>query len=323
MTFTREEMMQSYEKVSFCRLYEKHFEDGALSGAILGFSHVALAEEATFAAELTELGPHDWLFPNNVRALSLQAQIFGVREFTSEYNARVGGPNHGMASAGHVYSREKRHGPCFALLGAQSGVATGMALAMKLNKEPGCVVTCMGDGTTEEGLVSESANFAKIRSLPMVFLVRNNGFGMGMAADKHSGVTVPERMAGFGIPCVSVDGEDVLAVRAAVREALATARAGKPNAVEVKTVRWTGHFVGDPQPYRPKEEVANARNFDPYKKYRAYLVDNKVATLEELDAIDKKNLDIIDDAFSYALALPMNDKEYLCEENAKNLYVPY
>jgi pyruvate dehydrogenase E1 component alpha subunit len=321
MTFTREEMMETYEKLSFCRFYEKKYEDGAISGAIKGFTHVALGEEAVFAALLTERGPNDWLFPNDVRDLSLFAAIFGPRDGTAEANGRFTGVNQGVAGVGHAYSKEKRFGPCFALLGQQNGVAAGIALGMKLNKVDGCVICAAGDGTMNEGMVSESLNLAAIYKLPYVIIVQNNKFGLSMAADKSSAVPLTQRVEkGFGIPCEVVDGQDVLAVKAAFRQAFAKARKGEPVGLEVRVRRWTGHFVGDPQKYRDKAELSSARDFDPYKRYREYLTANKVAAAEELDAIDKKNKEIIDDAFEYALAQPIHTKEFIRQENAKKLY---
>jgi pyruvate dehydrogenase E1 component alpha subunit len=320
MTFSREEMLETYEKLSFCRYYEKKYEDGAISGEIKGFTHVALGEEAVFAAELTERGPNDWLFPNDVRSLSLNAALFGPRLWTAEGNGRITGVNKGVAGAGHVFSREHRFGPCFALLGAQNGVATGIALAMKLNKVDGCCIAAIGDGTINEGIVSESLNMVAIYKLPFLLLIRNNQFGMGMSVKQHSAVELSDRLKGFGLPCTTVDGRDVLAVKAAMRESLAKARQGEPCGLEVKTVRWTGHFVGDPQAYRDKKEAASAREFDPMKSYRAYLTGGKIFTTEELDAIDKKNIEIIEDAFAYALSCPGKSKEFICEENAKMLY---
>lgn len=321
MQFTKAEMLETYEKVSFCRYYEKKYEDGALSGAIPGFTHVALGEEAIFAAELTERGPNDWLFPNDVRDLSLNAALFGAREWTAEAHGKFTGVNKGVAGAGHLFSREQRYGPCFALIGQQNGVAAGIALAMKLNNVDGCCIAVIGDGTINEGMVSESLNMAAIMKLPYMLLIRNNKFGMGMSVEQHTAVPLSKRVEGFGIPCVTVDGRDVLGVKAAMRESLAKARRREPCALEVQTVRWTGHFVGDPQRYRDKEEAREARNFDPLASYRLYLTENKIFTEEELDKIDEKNKAICEDAFEYALASPAKTREFVVEENAKNLYV--
>lgn len=320
MTFTREELMDTYEKLSFCRQYEKKYEEGATSGAIVGFTHVALGEEAIFAAMLTERGPNDWLFPNDVRDLSLVASIFSPREGTAESNGRTPGPNKGVAGCGHLYSKEHRIGPCFALIGQQNGVAAGIAMGMKLNKVDGCVICATGDGTMNEGMVAESLNLAAINKLPYVLIIQNNKYGLSMSVDKHSSAPLSKRVEGYGVQCQVVDGTDMLAVKSAFREAFAKARKGETVAIEVKTVRWTGHFVGEPQRYREKEEIASARSGDPLLKFRNYLVENKHATADELDTIDKKNKEITDDAFEFALSSPRHTKEFICEENAKNLY---
>ena len=318
--FTKEEMLESYKTVSFCRQYERVYEEGALSGAIPGFSHLALAEEATFSAEYLERGPEDWLLPNSVRDLSLNCLIFGIDNWTAEGFGRMTGPNKGMAGAGHLCSPEHHYGPCMAILGAEAGIATGIALAMKLDKKNSAVIYALGDGTLNEGLVSESLNMVATKKLPVVFVVRNNQFAMSMAVNEGMAVTPAQRMAGFGIPTITVDGEDVLAVRQAMRDSLAKAKQGQPCCVEVVTVRWTGHFVGDPQGYRDPEDKKNARNFDPLKKYREYLVSNNIFTEEELLAIDKENKEKSQKALADVLNEPVKTMEFIREENAKNLY---
>lgn len=320
MAFTHEELMDTYTKLSFCRQYEKKYEDGAISGDIKGFTHVALGEEAIFAAMLTERGPNDWLFPNDVRDLSLVAALFGPREGTAEMNGRTPGPNKGVAGCGHLYSKEKRIGPCFALIGQQNGVAAGIALGMKLNKVDGCVLCATGDGTMNEGMVAESLNLAVTKGLPYLLIIQNNHYGLSMSSAQHSATPLSKRVEGFGVPCTVVDGSDMIAVKTAFREGIAKARKGQAVAIEVQTMRWTGHFVGDPQRYREKDEVRDARNADPLKKFRDYLIQNSEATAEELDAIDTKNREITEDAFEFALASPQHTKEFICVENAKNLY---
>jgi pyruvate dehydrogenase E1 component alpha subunit len=321
MEFTQKELLETYEKMSFCRRYEIMYEEGALSGAIPGFQHLALGEESILAAELTERGPNDWLFPNSTRNLSLNAAIFGPRKWTAEAFGRVDGVNKGLAGAGHLYSKEHRYGPCMAILGAENGVATGIALAMKMKKVDGCCIMTIGDGTINEGLVSESLNMVAIWKLPFVLLIRNNQYGMGMSFQRHSAVgTLAKRLDGFGVPCETLDGIDALAVKSALRKAIAYARAGQPCGLEVNTVRWTGHFVGDPQRYRDAKDKASARDFDPLKKYREYLLENQLFTKETLDGIDAKNDEISHDALEYAATCGKKTKEFICVENAKNLY---
>ena len=320
MGFTRDELMETYEKLSFCRQYELKYEQGALSGEIKGFTHSALGEEAIFAAFLTERGPNDWLFPNDIRDLSLVAAVFGPREGTAELTGRMPGPNKGVAGGGHLYSKEQRFGPCYGLIGQQNGVAAGIALAMKLNKVDGCVICATGDGTMNEGMVAESMNLVATMKLPFFLVVQNNKYGLSMSCDKHSATPLPKRVEGFGIPCQVVDGVDMLAVKQAFRDSIAKARKGEPVAVEGRVHRWSGHFVGDPQKYRDKQELANVRSADPLKFLRDHLINNNLAAADELDAIDKKGKELSDDAFEFALSSPQHTKEFICVENARNLY---
>jgi pyruvate dehydrogenase E1 component alpha subunit len=139
-----------------------------------------------------------------------------------------------------------------------------------------------GDGGTNQGIWHETLNMASIWKLPLVYLVENNQWSISLSYDRAFNVPhIADRAVAYGIPGVTVDGFNVLAVYGAVREAVARARAGQgPSIVEAKSYRYIGHFVADDQRYRNIEEANRWRILDPVKRMREYLIAGGIATEE-------------------------------------------
>src|SRR5207249_11032817 len=168
-------------------------------------------------------------------------------------------------------------------------------------------VCFFGDGAANQGTFHEGLNLAGIWKLPVVFVAENNGYAESTPVTYHMSCRdIADRAAGYGMPGVTVDGLNVFAVYEAAGEAIARARRGEgPSLIECKTYRYYGHFEGDAITYRTKEEVASYRARDPILALRRSLVDRNIATAEELDAIDKRVQERIDDAWQFAEAAPL------------------
>ena len=193
------------------------------------------------------------------------------------------------------------------IVGAGIPIATGAALGFHMRGEDRVVVSFFGDGAVNQGLFHEGINLAAVWKLPVVFVCHNNAWAESTPqAASHAVADVAERARAYGIPGVSVDGIDVLAVEAACADAIARARRGEgPSLVNCHTYRWYGHHIGDAdQPYRTKEELAATRAQDCLAHFRGYLTDAEIAGVSELDAIDAAVAAEVDGAVEAAKAAP-------------------
>lgn len=186
-------------------------------------------------------------------------------------------------------------------------MGVGTALAFKMDKIDGCVVIGIGDGEMNEGAVSEVLNMVAAWKLPCVIYVHNNRWGMSASFEETCGVdSYAIRGEGFGLPSSSHNGSDVLTVKRVMREAIAKARKNEPSLVEFFTVRWGGHFIGDTDKYRDQEEVKRQiKETDPVANYYSYLIEQKIATAEELKEIQTREEAVVWDAFEYAIQCPV------------------
>jgi 2-oxoisovalerate dehydrogenase E1 component alpha subunit len=195
-------------------------------------------------------------------------------------------------------------------VGTQILHAVGIALAAKIRGTDQVALTTMGEGASNQGDVHEGLNFAAIHQLPFVFVVENNGYAISVPlARQVAGSSVADRAAGYGIPGVTVDGNDVLACYAAARDAVTRARAGEgPTLIEAKVTRLTAHSSDDQQTkYRSEEELAAEKARDPLPVFRAQLVEAGVLTPEIEAQVAADITAAVDDATDYAEAEPDPD----------------
>lgn len=195
--------------------------------------------------------------------------------------------------------------------------AVGVALAKRLRGEDGVAWTSVGEGGTSQGDWHEALNFAAVHKLPVIFMVENNGWAISVPQDEQMAVgSVAERAAGYGMPGVSLDGGDPLAVYAAVREAVERARGGGgPSLIEVRVWRFTAHSSDDDDRlYRPQDELAGLRSQDPNVRFRAVLLEHGILSQEEDEALKARVRAVVDDATEYAEQSPYPDPSTLLSQ---------
>jgi pyruvate dehydrogenase E1 component alpha subunit len=252
-----------------------------------GFLHLAIGEEATIVGSTSVMRDEDYLIatyrthghaiargshPNNV-----MAELFG----------RVDGTSGGRGGSMHIFDLERRFMGGYGIVGGNLPLAAGLALSSDYRGTDEVTVCMFGDGASNSGNFGETMNLAALWSLPVVFLVENNLYGMGTALERHSAVTdLSHKAEGMGVPGVRVDGMEVLAVRETVAEHIRLAREErKPTLVEAITYRYRGHSAADPEVYREKEEVEEWQRKDPIETFSARLLKDKVLSEEEIQAI--------------------------------------
>lgn len=295
-----------YAQMSLVRAFELRTSEMYARAKIGGYCHLNLGEEATVVGLMAALESRDYLFTTyrdhgyaivrGVEPGAVMAELFG------KSTGVVGGRGGSM----HLFDMKLRMLGGYGIVGGQIPPATGAAFAIRYRSEPGPgseVVMCLlGDGATNIGAFHESLNLAGLWNLPIVYVIVNNGLGMGTSVEKAS--AEPElyrRGSAYRIPGERVDGDDPIAVRDAARAALERARVERrPSLLEVTSFRLKGHSVVDPARYRSAADTAEAQKADPVPAFRARMVAAGVfdtAAAEQIDAAAEQR---ISDAVAFA-----------------------
>jgi len=209
----------------------------------------------------------------------------------------------------HICDLAKGNLGANAIVGGGIPIATGCALAQKMRKSDRVTVTFFGDGASNQGTFHESLNLASVWKLPVIFICENNLYGISVPTWQSTSVKdIGVRAGSYNMPGYTIDGNDVTAILDTFSGCLKRARNGEgPSLIEAKTYRWKGHWTGDPEVYRTKEEVAEWMEKCPIKRFRAYLLENKIAVDSELDRIDSQAVQEVEEAAEFALSSPEPD----------------
>jgi pyruvate dehydrogenase E1 component alpha subunit len=260
-----QELLGFYRQMLLIRRFEEKTAEMYQRARIGGYCHLNLGEEATCVGLCAGMQPNDYLFTNYREHGYALARGIDPGRVMAELFGREDGVSHGRGGSMHLFDLEKRLMGGYAIVGGQLPLATGAGLAIVRKGQPDVVVCQMGDATTNIGAFHESLNLAALWKLPVVYVVINNGFGMGTSVAAGSAVAaLHEKACAYGIPGVAVDGNDVLTVRDATREAVERARSQRtPTLMNILSYRLKGHSVVDPDRYRDEEYLKEIRSKDP------------------------------------------------------------
>ena len=254
---------------------------------------------------------HDWIAPFYRSIATCLTFGMSARDILTAQYATANDPSSGgRQMPGHYGSREHNLVSVSSPVATQLLHAVGIALAAKIRRTGQVALTTMGEGSSNQGDVHEGLNFAAIHKLPFIFVVENNGYAISVPAARQVSVpNVADRAAGYGMPGIVVDGNDVLACYAAAREAVDRARAGDgPTLIEAKVHRLTAHSSDDQQTkYRSEEELAAERTKDCVPVFRTRLRDAGILTDTVEQQLDVEIKGIVDEATDYAEAQPDPD----------------
>jgi pyruvate dehydrogenase E1 component alpha subunit len=255
-------------------------------------------QEAVAAAMGVSLRPDDQLVTTYRGLHDLIGKGVPLEEIYGEMMGRTVGASRGKGGTMHIANPDKGVMLSTGIVGAGPPVAVGLAMAAKRKGLDRVTVVSFGDGATNTGSFHEAANMAALWDLPMVFVCQNNQYAeMTPTQDTMKLERVADRAAGYGMPGVRVDGNDPLAVTAALDDALQRARRGEgPAFIECVTFRFRGHYFGDRMPYIPKDQLAAAIEADPVPRVRAHLADAGICGEDELNRIDNDALEAVETA---------------------------
>ncbi|GAA0559918.1 pyruvate dehydrogenase (acetyl-transferring) E1 component subunit alpha [Actinomadura livida] len=304
-----ETLVGYYRRMLLIRRFEERAARAYTEAKIGGYCHLNLGEEATVVGLMAALRPTDYLFTNYRDHGYAIAKGIGADRVMAELYGRSDGVSKGWGGSMHLFDAETRMLGGYGIVGGQVPLATGAALAVAYKGGDEVVMCQMGDGTAAIGAFHESLNIAALWDLPVVFVIVNNGLGMGTTVEKSS--AEPElyrRGAAYRMESARVDGTDVVAVRDAARTAVERARTERrPYLLETTSPRLKGHSVVDPARYRSKEEKEALKAADPLARMALELEEAGILSLDERDRLDAEVRAEIDAAAAFADASPEPD----------------
>jgi pyruvate dehydrogenase E1 component alpha subunit len=283
----------------------KLYYQGRIPGAYFtGWGHEAITVGATYA-----LGPDDLIAPMHRDLAAYIMRGIPVRRVFAQFLDREGGLTRGRDGNVHMGDPSLGVFPFISHMAASVPVAAGMALACRQRGEARVVMTFFGDGATSTGAWHEGVNFAAVLRLPVVLILENNQYAYSTPLDRQTAARAfVDKAPGYGIPGVSIDGNDVQAVFAATREAVARARGGGgPTLIECRTMRMRGHSEADRYTYVPKALLEEWAARDPIVVYERHLTQAGVLTSEVARAMQERIAREIEDSLTWAEASPEPD----------------
>jgi len=284
---SRDDMVRMYRQMQRIRQFEEKVNQLFLEGRMPGTLHLYVGQEACAVGVCEALQPDDWITSTHRPHGHAIAKGVSLNSMMAELFAKTTGCCGGYGGSMHVGDPDVGSLTAIAIVGGSIPVASGMALGFKMRRTDQVVACFMGDGAVNEGAFHEGVNMAAIWDLPVVFVCENNRYGASTPVEQVVRLEkLSERAKGYGIPGITVDGMDVLAVHDAVAAAVERARfGGGPTFVECETYRYVGHSRTDTRGYRSREEEQEWKLRDPIPRLAAHLRDLGEATEDELRAI--------------------------------------
>lgn len=311
MEITKAELLNFYKTMVTIRTFEEKAAELFAAGKLPGFVHLYIGEEAVATGVCANLTDKDYITSTHRGHGHLIAKGGRIDLMMAELFGKATGYCKGKGGSMHIADVNLGILGANGIVGAGQPIAVGAAFACKYKKTDAVAVCFFGDGASNRGTFHESLNMASIFKLPVIFVCENNMYGISNYQKNHMNVSdISDRAAAYGIPGITVDGNDVVAVYEAAAEAVARARKGDgPSLIECKTWRHRGHFEGDPCIYKDPKEQENWLKKDPVLSLEKKLTELKFATAVELEEIKAAVKEKIDSAVLFAQNSPDPDPD--------------
>ncbi|MGI4887233.1 MAG: pyruvate dehydrogenase (acetyl-transferring) E1 component subunit alpha [Janthinobacterium lividum] len=324
-SFPKETYLRWYEQMQLMRKFED--KAGQLYGQqkIKGFCHLYIGQEACVAGAVSALEQGDkyiTAYRDHAHPLALGTSPNAVM---AELYAKATGCSKGKGGSMHMFDKEVGFMGGHGIVGGQIPMAAGIAFAEKYNKTGKLCICYMGDGAVRQGALHEAFNMAMLWKLPVIFVVENNGYAMGTSVQRTSNVTELYKLGlSYDMPSQSVNAMQVEDVHQAVAQAAERARAGEgPTFLEFRTYRYKGHSMSDPAKYRTKEELEEKRTQDSIEAVRHTILQNQLATEDDLNAIDERIKAEVQAAVDFAEVSPYPTPDELFKDVYVQADYPY
>jgi len=316
MTLEKEKLIEMYRTMVRIRTFEERVSKEFAAGNIPGFVHLYIGEEATATGACANLRPEDYITSTHRGHGHLIAKGGKTDQMMAELYGKKTGYCKGKGGSMHIADADIGILGANGIVGGGIPIAGGAAMSAQMRGTDQVAICFLGDGASNRGTFHEGVNLAACWNLPIVYVIENNLYAeKTRISDTCKLPNVADRASAYGIPDVTVDGNDVIAVYEAVGEAVARARKGEgPTLIECKTYRWHGHFEGDSQTYKPKEEIEEWLKKDPIPAFRKRLIEMAVLTEEDADKIDQEINEQIEKAVKFAEESPFPAPEEALED---------
>ncbi|MDR1574764.1 MAG: thiamine pyrophosphate-dependent dehydrogenase E1 component subunit alpha [Treponema sp.] len=305
MTLPKELYGTLYLKMVQTRTFEETAARLFVEGKVHGTAHFCIGEEATGVGVCAALEKEDMIAQTHRGHNQAIGKGMDINKMMAEFLGKETGYCKGKGGCMHIADFSVGSLGANGVVGGGIPVATGAALSQKYFKRPNITVSFFGDGATNEGAFHESLNLASVWQLPVLFVCTNNLYGMSTHVSKSMHIDdISVRASSYGMRGIALDGNDVLTIYEETKKAREYVLQNGPMFMVLNTYRWMGHSKSDSQLYRTREEVAAWKEKCPIKRYREYLVKEKIFTEAELDGFDKKAREDIAAAVDFANASP-------------------
>jgi pyruvate dehydrogenase E1 component alpha subunit len=307
----KELLMNFLDKMYTIRFFEEQVDQLYMQGKVHGTGHLCIGMEATAVGSILALNKDDYITSTHRGHGHCISKGADVRLMMAELLGKRTGYCKGKGGSMHIADIKIGNLGANGIVGGGIAIATGAALAVQEMGVKKVVLCFFGDGATNQGVFHESLNMASIWDLPVVYIIENNQYGMGFPVSKAVNIDIlSKRSCAYGIKGLSIDGNDVIEVYSKVKDAVAAIRKGSgPILIESLTYRWKGHSRMDSERYRTKEEVEEWKKKCPILKLRKYLLDNSIATIQEIKKIEGNAREKIKEANKFAVESPFPDPE--------------
>jgi len=323
--FSKETYIKWYKDMLLIRRFEEKISQLYIQQKFGGFLHVYIGQEAVAAGTVTACkkgDKHITAYRDHGHPLALGSD---TKILMAELYGKITGCSKGKGGSMHFVDVEKGFLGGHGIVGAQIPMGAGIAFAEQYNETDNVTFCSFGDGAARQGALHETFNMAMMWKLPVVFIIENNNYAMGTSVERTSTVTDMSKMGdSYEMPSLIVDGMSPESVHEAIEEAAARARRGDgPTLLDIRTYRYKGHSMSDPQKYRTKTEVAERMERDPIKHCIDVILENKWMTQKAIDKTDAETKQTVMDAVKFAEDSPFPAKEELFEDVYMQKDYPY
>jgi len=302
----KQDYLELYRQMVVIRRLEEKSAELYQQGKIGGFLHLYIGQEAVSTGLISTRRPEDRVITAyRDHGVAINCGI-PAREVMAELLGKATGVAGGRGGSMLMADVNRNFWGGHAIVGAHLPIAAGLAIGDQYQETGGVTICMFGDGATNIGYFHEAINLSKVWHLPVLWVCENNLYGMGTAVNRASAVSsIQQKARGFGIPHSKVDGMDLIKVREAAQNAIDLVRGGNgPYFLEISTYRFRGHSMGDPERYRKPDEVQKWQENDPICIYGEYLVNNSMASRDELNEIETQAEEEIKEAVEFAEQSP-------------------
>ena len=324
-SISKETYLKWYDLMLLIRRFEERTLMAYGQNKVRGFCHVYIGQEAIAAGIISTIRPEDAIVTAYRQHGIALARGLSPKSCMAELFGKATGCVKGKGGSMHFFSKEHRYFGGNGIVGAQIPIGTGIAFAEKYKGTDNLCVTMFGDGAARQGALYESFNMAKTWDLPVLYICENNHYAMGTSVKRTSNITDIYKIGdAFDMPAEPVNGMDPIDVHFALKKAAEYIRSGKgPYFLELKTYRYKGHSVSDPARYRSKDELKHYQEQDPVKNLESKLLDQGIASQEEINEIKARIKEVVKEAVEFAEASPLPDPSELYTDNYVQADYPF